>query len=450
MKQVLNFFIVAAAIAAGFTSCSSEEAITNPPATQERSNLTIVLNNGVTTKAVVDGNAATVETTVSTISVFIFGSATKAETDTIFDLSKTTNAENGDNKYKVTVEGAPIGTKQVYVGVNLTRALHDAIATSGVSAAQAWADLDSLKKLSPATGGFPMFSDGTESVIAPITVAGPNEVKASVKRLVAKVTVQTDAAFESTTNAEKRTANGMTLEPALQFALGQLNTKAYPYPQVGNVDPNYDGSATYQGDFINEFPITFKGNTNWNSSTPNIFDGFKEVATVAKAGNIEDYKPGYALENTHAKKIARELTYVAIKANFKPEFLYTYTNANLDRTAYANESLPKLYVFNNGGQFLYFLNQAEADAYATDSQLGYETYIDGICFYTVYLNPKDYNVLRNEYYKLTIKDIKKIGKPYPEPSNPNDPLDAVADITIDITVKAWELASQDVSLGEDN
>jgi hypothetical protein len=449
MKQMFKFFVAAAAITAGFASCSSEEVIPSGTDTLDRSNLTIVLNNGAATKAVVDGNAADVEKKMSSISVFVFGSATQAETDTIFDLSKTT-AENGDNNYKVTVEGVPVGTKQVYVGVNLTKELHKAIAASGVSAAQTWANLDSLKTLYPNAGGFPMFSDGTKSPVCPIVKGQTNTIEASVKRLVAKVTVETDAAFESTSDSTKRTANGMTLEPALEFALGQLNTKAYPFPQVGNVDPNYNGSNYPAGEFINEFPIPFKGNTSWNSSTPNIFDGFKEVATVAKASNIEDYKPGYALENTHASNIANELTYVAIKANFKPKEIHSLTNGNITSVAYASQSLDKLYVFNNGGQFYYFTDLAQANAYKTSSKLDYETYIEGICFYTVYLNPSTYNVLRNDYYKLTVKDIKKIGKPYPEPSNPDDEIDAVADISIEITVKPWELTGQDVSLGENN
>jgi hypothetical protein len=446
MKQMFKFFVAIAAITAGFASCSSEEVIPSGTDTLDRSNLTIVLNNsGAATKAIDDANSVAAETAIKSISVFVFGAATKAEADTIFldGVGPNSFADGGVDKYTATYYSVPVGSKQVYVGVNLTKALHDAIVASGVSAVQTWANLDSLKTLYPATGGFPMFSDGTKSPVYTIVKGQTNTIETSVKRLVAKVTVETEQAFED--DADKRTANGMTIDKNIEFALGQLNTKVYPYPQVGNVDPNYDGSA-YLGDFVN----------TW--SAPTVFDNFKAVTKAADLTPTIDmtkFQASYAPENTHATKRTGEMTYVAVKAKFKPEFLHTYTNQVLDYTAYANESLATVYVFNNGGKFLYFINQADADLYKADSQLEYETYTDGTCFYTVYLNTAlvngvraSGNVLRNEYYKVAVQGIAKIGKPNPGPSDPEEELDAKVDIEVKITVQDWSKVDQPTILGE--
>jgi hypothetical protein len=456
MKQMFKFFVATAAITAGFASCSSEEVIPSGTDTLDRSNLTIVLNNsGAATKAVVDANAVPAETEIKSIHLFIFGSATEAEKDTIFRDGVGGNpftVGTVDNTYKATYYSAPVGSKYIYVGVNLSDDLHKAIKEQGVSKEQIWSTLTKLQELSPASGGFPMFNDRANAAPYQLKKGTTTQVDASVKRLVAKVTVETAQVFEDNSSNE-RTANGMTIDSDLEFALGQLNTKVYPYPQVGDVDPNYDGSSTYlTTDFINEH-FDFKGTPSWTIGTSNVFDNFKAVTNATDAGssNMTKFIAGYAPENTHAIKRTGEMTYAAIKAKFKPEYIHSY-DGNITATKYTNESLAKLYVFNNGGQFLYFINKADADLYVTDSNLGYETYTDGYCFYTVYLNTNTTsnsgNVLRNEYYKLAIQKIAKIGKPYPGPSDPEEELDAKADIEVKITVQPWSQIPQNVVLGD--
>ncbi|MDR1938597.1 MAG: Mfa1 family fimbria major subunit [Tannerellaceae bacterium] len=445
MKQVIKFFVVAAAVAAGFTSCSSEEVIPNTPTTLERASLTIVLNNrDAATKADGDGNAVAAETAIKSVSIFVFGAKPEAEKDTFFTIASSSSWSGQDGQYEATVKDLPVGSKQIYVGLNLPSALHADIKANGISAAQTWAEAD-LGNLSSATDGFPMFSDGTKPVGITL-VKGNNEIEVSVKRLVAKVTVQNEKDFEDNLNGE-RTANGMTIDANIQFALGQMNTKAYLFPRASNVDPNYDGT-NYLADFVNEH-YDFKTNKDtWTESTSDVFKNFKAVTTSGDATDITKHIPAYALENTHALKRKGEMTYVAIKAKFTPQFIHSYTKPNLTATANTANNLPKLYVFNDGGSFLYFTNKAEADSYASDTNLGYETYNDCYSFYTVYLNPSDYNVLRNDYYAVAVEKIAKIGKPYPGATDPEEEMDAVAEIIVKITVQNWHKVSQSTILGE--
>ena len=462
MKQICKLFIVSAAVAASMTACSSEEIISDVQPVLERSNLTIVLNNEVATKAVSDGNAVGRETPVNSISLFVFGSATTAEADTVFKKGDGSNpfAEgSNNNEFNATFYSAPIGVKNVYVGVNLPEALHKAIAAKGVAAFYEM-DLAAQKSLlyPDNTNGFPMFSDGTVSPVLDIKPKVTSKLNVSVKRFVSKVTFETSTAFENNTDG-KRTANGATVDKSLTFAMGQMNTKFFPFPQkLGTeyIDPNYsaiiNGNAlTYQGDFKDEF-YDFKANVNWTSATPNVFDGFKEVATSADASDITKFKPGYVLENTNEHKLKGELTYAAVKAKFVPEYTHEYKSSvvtSTENTAQKGD-YEKLYVVNNGGTYYYFVDEADAQAYTNaNGNISYATYVDCICFYNVYLNPSEYDVLRNDYYKVIVENIARLGSPYPGSDDPTLELGGMADLEVTIKVQEWNMVEQKTTLGKE-
>jgi hypothetical protein len=457
MKQMFRFCIVTAAIAASMFACSSEEVLPGVQPVPERSSLTIVINNNeATTKAVADNNAIDQETEISSISLFIFGSATEAEKDTTF----TTAGSNPfaptatDNEFKATLPTAPVGTKSVYVGVNLPQALHNLIKTQGVSAVRELSTLTDLATLYPATGGFPMFSDGTVSPVVTIAQGTPTILPVNVKRFVSKVTMETNAAFEANTNGE-RTANGATVDATLSFSMGQVNTKFFPYPKKSGgiyIDPNYSATVSgtaisYQADFIN----LWTGDLSQQPWPAGIFDNFRTVNTTSEAQDIKKLSPSYVLENTTEKKLKGELTYATVKAKFTPKFIHTYAAPNVTTTANTKNDFQSLYVFNDGGLYYYFTDKAQADAFKADRNIDYRTYQDCTCFYTVYLSPNnDYNVLRNEYYKITVNKIVRLGNYYPGPS-PDDSGNeqgGEANIQATVEVQPWNMISQDINLGE--
>jgi hypothetical protein len=462
MKQTLRFFVGIAAVAAGMFACSSEEIVPDVQPVIERSNLTVILNNNeAATKAVTDANAVSKETAVSSISLFVFGAATKAEADTIFNSTGSNPfTEGNDNEYKATFLNAPVGSKNVYVGVNLPQSLHSYIRDNGVAAVYTLSLAEQKAILYPATGGFPMFSDGSVTPLLTIKSGETNVLNVSVKRFVSKVTLETSAAFEANAGSE-RTVNGVTVDAALTFAMGQVNTKFFPYPQKVDgeyLDPNYfaviNGSALgYQADFTDEF-YDFKGNhPNWTSTVPaNVFENFKAASASADAPSIDKFNPGYVLENTNEQKLKGELTYASVKAKFTPGYTHSY-DASKKVTATANSAnkndYAKLYVFNNGGTYYYFTDEAEAKSYGADTGLGYSVYVDCYCFYNVFLNPaKGYDVLRNDYYQVVVNKVSRLGNAYSGVDDPTVEQGGVADLQVTVTVQSWSKVRQETILGD--
>jgi hypothetical protein len=461
MKQMFRNFVAIAAIAAGMTACSSEEIVPDVQPAIERANLTIVLNNNdAATKAVKDDNAVAKETAITSIHLFIFNGAV-CEKDTTFTNAGTnpfkpnTNPQGGaevDNEFKATLYNVSVGAKKIYVGVNLTNTRHTNIATNGVATPIALADLTALGELYPASGGFPMFSDGTVQPEFTIVQNKMNELSVSVKRLVAKVTVETSSDFENNAGGV-RTANGATVDAPLTFAMGQVNTKFFPFPMGSTAqpeDPNYyyktvTPTATYLSDFINDWPTS----------------NFKNVVTSGNAGTIGNFDAAYILENTHTadyKPLRGELTYASVKATFIPANFHSYAAGAITETANLSPTTAitgDLYVFknvpNNGGAYYYFTDQAQANAYAAAKGATYTTYTDGTCYYTVFLNPtKGNNVYRNDYYKVKVESIVRLGNSTPDLEDPEIELGGTADLEVTITVQEWNKVDQSVELGKDN
>ncbi|MDR1344743.1 MAG: Mfa1 family fimbria major subunit [Tannerellaceae bacterium] len=458
MKRVFKFFVMSAAIAAGVTSCSNEEILTEQP-TIERANLTIAINNNAaTTKAgEADKNAIAEETKVNSVSLFIFGAATKAEADTTFNTTGTGGiVDGGTNIYKVTFNNAPIGSKRVFVGVNLPQDLYTLIKQNGVSAVAEY-KLDDLGKLYSSTYGFPMFSDDSNPSLLTLVQGKTNELEVGVKRFVAKVTLQTTKAFEENKGSE-RTVNGAEISKDLTFAMGQMNTKFYPYPNkvgAGYQDPNFfavveNGKIKYQDDFVNEF---FDFKKPWTASNQEASKNFVEVSTEEKASTITNFKPKYVLENTNASMLEGELTFAFVKAKFTPANISTYDSValKLNSTKNSESNFSKLYVFNSGGTYYYLTKEDEAGAYSrANGNLPYKVYTDCTCFYMVNLGEKvkNYGVLRNDYIKLQIEKVARLGDPSQGPDDPTSEKGGMAAIQVSMTVQAWNLTSQKVILGE--
>gem|GEM_PF-3179047 len=457
MKKTFKFFMSAAIVAAGFTACS-EDVVTpgggNPGETVASAPLELIIDGGEITKAISDANATTGEAVIKKVTLFIFGAAA-CEADTTFTLPATTNAqwsEAGDNKFKFTFHGAPIGSKSVFVGLNLPTALETHIKASGPNA-----EFEILKDVfatyyDGTTNGFPMFNEA--AVAKTIATGVTNQVTVPVKRLVAKVTAHTNGAFEvalpgtiTESTSHPRYASGAIFDATLQFALGNLNTKIFPLPQTGNVDPNWSGELTtdgsaikYQGDFWNDFttrPLPW---------APAGIANFVNVNTSAQTG-VANFNNKYALENTHKTKQMGEVTYASVKATFKPRLIHSYDGSVVTSTEFTGTTAPSpLYVFAVAGTYYYYSDKTMADLFMTNTGAEYRTYYNGTCFYDVFLNPSDYNAFRNDYYQLTISKINNLGKPFAEIEKPIDPIDGKSLLEVTIEVKPWNKIEQAVIL----
>lgn len=456
MKKTFKFFMSAAIVAAGFTACS--EDVVGPvnngaDETVASATLELLIDGGEITKAISDANATTGEATIKRVTLFIFGAAA-CEADTSFTLPATPNAnwqDAGVNQFKFTFHGAPIGSKSVFVGINLPATLETHIKTYGPNTAWTIPQAD-FATYFDATNGFPMFNEA--AVPKNIETGVTNQVTVPVKRLVAKVTAHTNGAFEanldeSAPTGHPRYASGAFFNSTLQFALGNLNTKIFPLPQTGDVDPNWNGDLTgtapnqtisYQGDFWNDFttrPLPWQAGGIAN---------FVNVNTALQ-NTVDVYNNKYALENTHKTKQKGEVTYASVKATFKPQLIHSYDGSVVTSAAFSGTTAPTpLYVFAVAGTYYYYSDLAMADAFKANTGADYQTYYNGTCFYDVFLNPTDYNAFRNDYYQLTISKINNLGKPYAEVDRPIDPIDGEALLEVTILVRPWNRIEQPVIL----
>jgi hypothetical protein len=58
-------------------------------------------------------------------------------------------------------------------------------------------------------------------------------------------------------------------------------------------------------------------------------------------------------------------------------------------------------------------------------------------------------VYRNDYYKVVVNKIARLGDPYPGPNDPTIELGATADLEVTITVKEWNKTVQETILGKE-
>ncbi|MDR0994697.1 MAG: Mfa1 family fimbria major subunit [Tannerella sp.] len=464
INRMSKWMVASATLGLLTTACSTSEVIPEgggTPSASKTGQVEFKISGGEPTRAIVDGSATAKELKINSITVFIFGSA-GCEADTTWTLGANNSvagvknlAEGTTNTYVANFYGAPVGTKHIYVGLNLTSAMQTAIKTYGVGTSITISN-DTLKTSNPNYysdfadydggngGGFPMFN--VQDVTADILADGTTSVPVTVERWVAKVTMQTSADFDANTG-DVRTAQGMTINPELKFEMAHANTTFYPIPKVLSSvtqDPNWEYSANYQSQFVNLYQASWDGvNKTFPLLLPNKNVGNSTSSPVSDTT--------YVFENTHQTKAVGQMTFAYVMATFQPAEITSWDGSTLSSTAYVSQAMDSLFVFNDGGTYRYFNDKTEAEGYAAASNLKFTTYYDGHCYYRVFLNPtKDNNVYRNDYYQVTINGINQLGYPGDDDTDPSTVIGATTMMTYDITVQPWAVIPQDATLGGDN
>lgn len=427
MKIKFKYLMAAAAavLTLGFVSCSKDDTGGTPaPGAGDPTSFTIAIGQP-TTYAADDDNASTNELNFSTVDVFIYDAASFVQVNhhylTLADFGAPSNNVYTSTKKLSTTTGA----KLVYVGVNLPTAIADKI-----KAAQSTAGLSAVHDITTQqltqAGGFAMFS---ASAANPSFVADENDpankVTVSVARLVAKVTV------ENKLTMPYGVAGGNIA--GLEFTLGNLNTKMFPFQQNNTgviVDPNWTDATTapqlptYIGDFADPAPMT----------------GYITVDQYVASTPGKNLKAKYAAENSSERHLKGETTYISIKGVFTP--------GNFDDTGVPSGPVSFWTVKTTGGT-KYFEQEANADTYhaANPGSIRSEEYVDGVCYYTMYLNPSNgFNTLRNDFYRTSIKDILGLGNPTPGPKDPENPVDEQTNILIEVDILPWNVVSDEYEL----
>jgi hypothetical protein len=462
MKKMFRFLAASAVLTASvitITSCSTEEPIhSGNGASQieggkEKATLKVSFAGAASTRAINDSNANDNEKVVSSATIFVFNAQNAYQADTTV-LTPVTSV--GANAYEVTFH-APTGNgKRVYVGLNLRPDMINFIKQKGLdSLTYSIANQEGIFYVSGSTinqtfEGNPMFND--RPVIVDIVPSTINTANVTVERMTSKITVQTEGNLDQTVNPIKA-SNATFDNTTMEFAVGNKNRKVWPMKEqsASRVDPNWTAPniVDYQTDFQHEFAVKDITYPNWNTT---LFTALNKNADAVATLNVK-----YALENTHKDARYGEVTYVTIKTRFTPDAYATSFDNVLNKpvvTTVTPSNTDTLHVVIENNSYYYYTDRTEAGKHVAylNHTMGvntndYTTYFGNYCFFNVFLNSnpagKDYQLNRNEYYKVSVAEIKKLGNPYPEieDGQKNNIIGATGALAVTITVSPWSVVN---------
>lgn len=427
MKQKTNKFlsvIMATAFLTGMASCSNEDEGTAGGATTkgEPTTMQFVINapKAPTTYAPTDNNATDAEVELKTVNVLIY-----EYTATGFQLEKNASltmadfeAVAGTDKYELK-ESSKIATttgqKKIYVAMNYNGGNLPSIVESSITDVKTLkATLTNYDDLSNATSGFAMFStDVTDADLVPEDDAAydaSNKKTITVKRLVAKITVQEKSGLSS--NSIIASQGGWL--SGLQFTLGNINKSAYLLQNVvGGVVQDFNWSSFTATDF---FAIS-----DYSSAS----SSYKTVD--ASATTVDALTAMYCPENTAQayESDGSNLTYVSVRAKYVPEFFCNQSGVSKGNNSASDTPVSFWTVITTDGKLYYFDNETSANTFKTANAGSVKSseYEDGFCYWRGYLNSDGnadptisgstaakFDVLRNVYYKATINSVKAPGE----------------------------------------
>ena len=502
MKKNFKYaMMMATALVLGFSSCSSDD---NDPIEGGGSHVV----EGKVTKAKISIQAPKTyastpldgtpeESNIGSVDVYIYN----AKSGILENSKNFSSIDTSVTPWKVGEMQTTTGDKKVFIIANKPSAIEE----NHVNTVEKLTNLAhkfSLDDLAT-NGEFVMSSIVMNKTFTTIvtpeggtpTIPSTNTVAAEVNRMVAKLSVRNKDA-----NTPNLTIDGGKLNPNLSFGVGQVNKYSYLAQNISNdnvVDPNYHNDVIGWS--------TGEGLTGSNTVA-------KYEAVNAHDTTDDNLNFVYTLENTALNKKKGDLTYVAIQAEFIPDSLQNYNTTKskwevINNSAstvaktfhkittkdnsffFESEDLAKQYIVEvlaaNENKIIAINTEiiAEADAIIqggsstseeiaeaqvkkTAAEAAIEKannkitelknttpivkYTNGLCYYTVYPNKENnYDVLRNDFYKITINKIMALGDNDPGPLTPEDGEDVIGlqtDIDVTITVNPWNLWSEDVDL----
>lgn len=441
MKHLFKFLACTGALLA-FSACSSDSDI-NPDSNKAQGEETFatfklnVASQG--TRA--DENADVVEQKITDVTIYIFDGNTleKVERPSLSGANKTV--------------AVPIttGEKTIYAVTGILKS-DENTAYSVVAGQTTLSDFRSqLFASMPETdlavkNKFLMI--GSNRVVltkCSEEYAEANPIYLKVTRAAAKVQVVFDK-----TNVNVRPAINATFDNAT-FSLAQIAKKMY-VERAGLFTPNgtKDASGTYPG----YTPLTATTTLTWQN---------------ALTAFVPDYDmSAYASENVNENPVSGNTTFAVVRLKATPSKVYLSSTGSTityggtldqDGTFYTlarHDATTGTYIFYSDEDFnlVYFPSNGDASTFMTANALdaqGYEVfeYKGGLAYYRVNLVTDNtegatasakYCSLRNNFYKITVTDIKAIGSntaPGLVPTDPDQPLEADTYLVATIDVEDW-------------
>ena len=411
-KNSLLMLTASAILVSGLAGCADEGVALDSRVEGTPTEMSIDLKFQHNTRATSDLNATEAEAAVKRVDIYIYnesGDFLSHNTLTADDIS-TTSGGPGYDAYQTKPIPVTTGTRSVQAGINLPADVASLLEGKPRPTAAS-----AVQTIPPAninsTNGLPMFSIAAASATFGEDVSA-NKVTLTVKRLVAKVTVETDPQLDQGSHTGKL--------GELTFALNNRNTKVFLQQGAapGYADPNWS-SAQYNA-------LDFQ-----SSALPD----YVKVA-IGPQSSINNYAAAYALENTSEQRTKKELTRVTVRATFMPDIFWRLINGQLmlrNNTGTAPATFYTVVTPGNPLSVVYFDNATDAGTYAASVNTTYTAYPDGYCYWSFYVhNDRPGDLLRNTCYRCIITRIFPPGQPTDALKDPDAQPGAFSDIFVDV------------------
>jgi hypothetical protein len=442
MLLITGIFI---AFLVGFTNCNNDENVEIKTDKGEETFMSITLEfpdiktSSLRSSSARSSSAIDEEAKINTVDVFIYTASGYFLSRTPLSISdfeqkeSTGNADvyayNAATKIKTTT-----GDKRVFVAINLPPALLSSLEDRNASELTQTAKILTRDSLIT-SNGFAMSSLLVDCSFTPDSDNPANNPVITVKRMVAKITVQKSASLVQ---------SGIpgTLGK-LMFVIDNFNNRSF---LVQGAAPDYK-------------------DPNWESGSynPAEFSSFNpgEYAEVNNpADSPVDFNRLYASENTSKDHKKKEITRAILRATFIPRDVISYQNGTDKSQGYKTVTSASLNITTPQTfytitlsrplpEMMIFYNEQTAKDYAADNGLkesDVATYSDGYCYWDLFLNKNKWDVLRNDYYKCTITRIVAPGRPTTEIPDPDTPPESDTNITVDVEILAWNEQSGNYQL----
>lgn len=467
MKKVNLFSMLAVTtLMLSFASCNSDEISGNAPVKpNEPTSMQLFISAPKAPATYAnpnDANATLDEIEMKTVDVLVYQvTATSIVLEQISRLKiDDFDYVEGSDKYRLKADkkiATTTGEKRIFVAMNCNETndflpdrekivSYPAIGTTISNVINLQASLAKADDLSNSATGFAMFSTKAEEVTlvteSSADYASENAVAVTVKRLVAKISVQEHADLRDE-NQDILSQGGWLTD--LEFGIGNANKSAFLLQNV-----------------VEEASAKVVQDPNWASFQDGNFFGVTNYSAVDEAdATIENgIHPKYAPENTAKLRDpeGKNLTYVSVRAKYVPAFFSDGDGNSLGNNNSTTQPESFWVVMLYDGTIRYFKEVAVATEYfgknSDKSPFLSAKYEGGICYFRGYLNKEGqadttipgskaaaYDVLRNIYYKATIKSIKAPGEPIDK-----DALVENTSITLEIDVQPWVVQTADWDL----
>lgn len=443
-------YLVIMLAATSLVACSKDEMADEDSGEAAYVSITLDLPAGAVTKAAdvsgEDDNALADEIKIKTVDVYAykFGVVNTKS----FATSDLTVDESNKNKWKLPAMKTALGENDIYVvfnkpsGLTLTKAIFEGEAIS-----------KSIADLTGTTDGFAMFNTKKVTVDVKSTDKdSPTAAAVSVQRAAAKVVLKAGDSFvdnpgDGNTVTESSKSGSFTYS-TLKWVIGNSNKKIFALPKMDDKiqkDPNWetlenDGKGNAP-DLTDEYE-----KAKWTGS---ITDDLAKTV-LAKDGTAAAANVAYCNENTNETAQFGNTTYVLLKGQFKPTTWYTDASGTT-----ANPGTAGTFYVKEGAYYSQAGYQAIQDGSDNDAKKGFTgPYTDGYCYYRINIKESDdgaYQVLRNNYYTITLNSVKAPGYPK-DPTDdtttnpPITPVEQDGYVQVEVTMTPWTQKSFSVDL----